>query len=329
MLQYLLPLLYALFIWWFSTGLILYLDSLSGRTFRWSMAGATVFLLLSLVGLVVSGGGETVADAYLAFTCGVVAWGWLEMSYFMGFVTGPRKEPCPPGCTGWQRFILVIHTSLYHELAILLIAAVVITVTWGEPNQVGTWTFMVLWWMRLSAQLNVFLGVPNLNEAWLPEHIQFLTSYVTKKPMNLLFPVSVTVSTVVAVLLVQMALAAGAGTLNATGLILLAALLSLGILEHWFLVLPLPDEALWSWAIPSRGTPVRDKTPFAQESEFSSGKKLFLGSLKSILANKQQMLVLATASAPLVLSELPLLAKSTALLPVSVTEKSEASLIDM
>ena len=32
----------------------------------------------------------------------------------------------------------------------------------------------------------------------------------------------------------------------------IAVLLSLAILEHWLLVLPLPDEALWSWALGSR-----------------------------------------------------------------------------
>ena len=47
MLSYLLPALYALFAWWFSTGLVMYLDGLPQRTFRWSMAGATVLLNLS------------------------------------------------------------------------------------------------------------------------------------------------------------------------------------------------------------------------------------------------------------------------------------------
>jgi len=115
---------------------------------------------------------------------------------------------------------------------------------------------MILWAMRLSAKLNVFLGVPNLAEEFLPEHLHCLKSFLTKKPMNLLFPVSVTVSTLIAALLVQGALAAEAGAFQATGLTLLAVLLALAILEHWFLVLPLPDAALWSWALRARA--VRD-----------------------------------------------------------------------
>ena len=59
---------------------------------------------------------------------------------------------------------------------------------------------MILWWMHQSAKLNVFLGVRNLNEEFLPEHLAFLKGFLNKKPMNLLFPFSVTISTVIAVL---------------------------------------------------------------------------------------------------------------------------------
>jgi hypothetical protein len=38
----------------------------------------------------------------------------------------------------------------------------------------------------------------------------------------------------------------------AVGLSLISTLLVLAILEHWFLVLPLRDAALWSWALARR-----------------------------------------------------------------------------
>jgi Protein of unknown function (DUF3623) len=117
---------------------------------------------------------------------------------------------------------------------------------------VGTWTFMILWWMHQSATLNVFLGVRNLNEEFLPEHLHFLKSFLTKKPMNLLFPVSVTVSTIIAVTLVEKAVAPGAGAFRAVGFTLLATMMTLAVLEHWFLVLPLPAAALWRWGLASR-----------------------------------------------------------------------------
>ena len=41
-MAYALPIAYALFLWWFATGLIFFLDQLPVRTFKWSMAGGTV-----------------------------------------------------------------------------------------------------------------------------------------------------------------------------------------------------------------------------------------------------------------------------------------------
>ncbi|TCT18211.1 putative photosynthetic complex assembly protein PuhE [Thiobaca trueperi] len=258
------PVLYALGLWWFSTGVVLYLDNLPGRTFRWTLLGGATVLALAIFGLVVSSASTDILSAYIAFSCGLVIWGVLEMSYFTGFLTGPRKIPCPPACSEWRRFGLAIMTSLYHELAVIATGLFLIMLSWGEPNQVGVWTFVVLWLMRWSAKLNLFLGVPNLNEEWLPEHLRYLKTYMVKRGMNLLFPISVTLSTVVTVLIVLRAMAPEAAGAGAVGLILVATLLALAILEHWFLVLPLPDEALWAWALPSgesgddSGIPPRD-----------------------------------------------------------------------
>ncbi|MBE7212080.1 MAG: DUF3623 family protein [Gluconacetobacter diazotrophicus] len=250
--HYVLPALFALFVWWFSTGVIMFLDGLPRRTFRWSMLGATALLGVSFWGLHASSADLTVRGAYLAFTWGLLAWGWQEISFYMGYVTGPRTEPCPENCRGWRHFGHAIQTSLWHELAIIAAGLACVALTWHAPNQVGTWTFMVLWWMHQSAKLNVFLGVRNLNEEFLPEHLQFLRSFLTKKPMNLLFPVSVTVSTVIAVHLVQMAVAA-ATPFAAAGFTFLATMMVLAILEHWLLMLPLPAAALWGWSLRSRG----------------------------------------------------------------------------
>lgn len=248
MLDHAAPALFALLVWWLGTGVVLYLDSLPARTFRWSLAGSLGALAASVYGLVLTSDGTRVADAYLAFGCAVALWGCLEMTYFMGLLTGPRKAPCPSNCGGGRRFLLAIGTSLYHELAVVATAALLTVLTWEAPNQVGLWTFTVLWLMRWSAKLNVFLGVPNLNGDWLPEHLRFLQSYMGKRPMNYLFPLSVTVGTVIAVILGVEALAVDSESFRSVGLTLVTALLALAVLEHWFLVLPVPDEALWTWA---------------------------------------------------------------------------------
>lgn len=250
MIQYGLPVLYTLLIWWFSTGLILYLDGLPRRTHRWSLLGATGILIGALFGLAESRADVSVAGAYVAFTCSVAVWGWLEMSFLLGVLTGPRRTACPAGSRGWRRAIFAIEAIFHHELALLAGVGVVAGLTWNEPNQVGLWTIAILWAMRESAKLNVFLGVRNLYSEFLPEHLRYLASYFTKKPMNALFPFSITISTVLAALLWQGAFEAG-GSFELAELVFLGTLVTLGVLEHWFLVLPLPVEALWSWGLKS------------------------------------------------------------------------------
>jgi len=256
MSHYLFPALHGLLIWWFSTGLILFLDGLPRRTFRWSMAAATAVLIGALYELVISANDTSATGAYTAFTCGVLVWGWLEISFYMGYVTGPRTHRCEPGCGGWRHFGHAIQACLYHEIAVLLLAAAVVALTWGKANQFGTWTFVVLWWMHQSARLNVFLGVSNLNAEFLPDHLDHIKSFLTNKPMNLLFPFSVTASTICAVTLFQRAALNGADAFGTAGYSLLATMMTLAILEHWFLVMPLPAlklwNRLWHWSLGSR-----------------------------------------------------------------------------
>ncbi len=247
-----LPAVYTLFLWWFSTGAILYLDGLPRRTFRWSLLGASVLLAVALRGLAASSLDTSVAGAYVAFTCSLVVWGWNEMAFLMGYATGSRRSPCPPDCSGWRHFGHAIQAILHHELALLLSGAVVLALTWGGPNQVGAWTFLVLWAMRLSTKLNIYLGVPNLTEEFLPEDLAYLRSFFRNEPMNLLFPLSVTVSTTITVLVARAAFAPQESVAETTGLAFVLTLTALGVLEHWLLVVPLPAASLWSWGLRSR-----------------------------------------------------------------------------
>ena len=241
------PVLFAVFVWWFSTGLILLLDNLPRTTFRWSLVLSTAIALGALWGLVHTASQTGSAGAYCAFTCALLVWGWHELTFLTGLVTGPRKTALPAGTVGVTRFVHAVQAILWHELAIVVAGAAIVAITWGEPNQVGTWTFLVLWSMRTSAKLNLFLGVRNFSEEFLPAHLLYMQTYFRRRPMNGLFPVSVTASTIVATLMVSSAFAAPPAT--AVGLMLAATLLALAILEHWLLVLPLPATALWRWAL--------------------------------------------------------------------------------
>jgi putative photosynthetic complex assembly protein 2 len=252
---YIAPLLFTLFVWWFSTGVILYLDGLPRRTFKWTMLGATLLAVLGFVGLRASSAVETPAAAYCAFTCALLIWAWQEVAFLLGIVTGPRRVACPADTSGWPRARLAFQTVAHHELALLVLGAGVVAATWGQPNHTGLWTFAVLWAMRQSAKLNVFLGVRNLSEEFLPKHLKYLQSYFRRARMNSLFPIAVALATWLAVLAWQAALADGINAFEATTLTFSATLLSLAILEHWFMVLPLPFAAMWNWGMRSRVPP--------------------------------------------------------------------------
>ena len=245
----------AIALWWGSTGAILYLDGLPPRTFRWSMLGGSVLAAASLVGIVATRDSTSASAAFCAFSCGLIVWGWQAMTFYMGYITGPRRTPCPPGLTGWRRFVAAAETNITHEIAILAGALFVAALTLGSANQLALWTYLILWWMHLSGKLNVFLGVPNLSEEFIPEHLGYLRSYMARRPMNLLFPISVSVSTLITGWLVMRAMAQPVGSFAAISDALLATLMMLAVLEHWLLVLPMPAMALWTWSLASRSPP--------------------------------------------------------------------------
>lgn len=252
------PLLFAAFIWWFSTGAILWLDRRPRETFGWSFAAATIVSFGALIALFVSTSVDTVDGAYVAFSAAIAVWGWHEMSFLMGFITGPRRTPLPAGVTGLRRFTLATATIIHHEVALALTAVALIALTWGQPNQIGTITFLVLWALRLSAKFNLFLGAPYRAEDMLPPHLTHLSSYFRHRRMNLLFPLSMAGGAALAWLLGATAFAQDATAFTLTGFSLVLSLTALGLIEHVFLFVPPPNALLWGWAgssAPQRETP--------------------------------------------------------------------------
>ncbi len=251
MVTYGLPIVATLVAWWFSTGAILYLDGLPRATFRWSLAGATLAVLAAFWGLAATAGDTSVAGAYLAVFCALVVWGWNELAFLLGYVAGPTREPCAPGLRGFARFGAATRAILHHELALLASLAIIAVLTADGANLFGLATFALLFAMRLSTKLNIYLGVPNTTVEFLPEHLAYLKSYFRQRPMNLLFPLSVTAATLLSAWLVHSVVRAG-DPFAITGFVLLATFAVLGLVEHWFLVLPLPVAELWAWGLRSR-----------------------------------------------------------------------------
>jgi putative photosynthetic complex assembly protein 2 len=182
------------------------------------------------------------------------------MSFLMGFITGPRTHACLERCSGWRHFLHASQAIIYNEIATLVAAVLIGLATWQAPNRVALWTYLILWSMRLSAKLNLFFGVPNLGDKLLPPHLQYLKGFFRRRSMNLLFPFSITASTIGVWILFQRYLAAE-DAFNQTCYALIVSLLALAVLEHWFMVLPLPSERMWKWAMRTPGPAIGVKAP--------------------------------------------------------------------
>lgn len=247
--------LFAVFIWWFSTGVVLLLNGMQRRAYKLSLFVSSAVAAAALVALDHTANQTSAAAVYCAFTCALLVWGWHELSFLTGWITGPRTTALPAelrqGHEG-KRFVESVRAILWHELGILAVGVLIIVMTWGAPNQTGTWTFIVLWSMRTSAKLNLFLGVRNLSEEFLPPHLVYLSSFFRRRAMNLLFPFVVSAASAVLAWMVMLALKPGADATTVLGLTLVGTMLALAILEHWMLVLPVPTTALWRWAMAKR-----------------------------------------------------------------------------
>ena len=141
---------------------------------------------------------QTLDDAspqgvYIAFLSALAIWGWIELAFLSGVITGPNTRPCPPGTPEWERFIRAFGTIAWHEI-LLAVATIADAGAWPgtAANHFGALTFAVLFVARISAKLNLFFGVANINTEFLPSTLAHLPSHFRRRPMNGFFPVSVT-----------------------------------------------------------------------------------------------------------------------------------------
>lgn len=239
----------TIFAWWAGTAALLVLDR---RAPGGAVAAGVLTVAVGLLGLYgawASASTTTQAAAYVGFASGLALWAALEFAFLSGWITGPERRPCPEGADTLLRFGLAVRALLHHELSLLAGAAALFAVSQGAPNLTALLTFCVLWAMRASAKLNIFLGVPNLTTEFLPARLDYLASYFRTASFNALFPVSVTLGAAAAMAASLWAAGAAPGSFDRASWTLVATLLWLGVLEHWFLVLPVPDAALWRWLL--------------------------------------------------------------------------------
>ncbi|MCY4005413.1 MAG: putative photosynthetic complex assembly protein PuhE [Rhodobacteraceae bacterium] len=243
----------ACFVWWFSTGAILVavrLTAQGGRRAGLRMTLAAMpLLLLGGVGLWASLGDITLRGAYTGFLSAVVLWGWFELSFLSGAVTGPNLTSRKAGLNIRQRFLAAWNAIAYHELTLAVLILFAAEISWQAANKTGLWVLLVLYVARVSAKFNLFLGVAHANTEFLPGHLAHLSSHFGQARMNRFFPVSVMILTGGLVIWLQLLVAAEQTGAQAS-YALLASLTALALLEHMFMVLPWPDAKLWRWMLP-------------------------------------------------------------------------------
>ncbi|ETX29670.1 putative photosynthetic complex assembly protein PuhE [Roseivivax isoporae] len=255
--------LFALFAWWFSTGAILLVVRRAdrrGNGERVTLA-ALPLLALGIWGIWATLGRADAAGAYLAFVSALAVWGWIELAFLTGTVTGPNAHFCPRHLPEWERFIRAWGVLAYHEMLLVASLLALWALTRDAANAFGFWTFAVLFFARVSAKLNLFLGVPRINTEFMPAALAHVPSHFRRAGVNWLFPLSVTALSFATACWLDRLVTAETSVATA-GFALLAAMTALALLEHWFMVLPLPDEKLWRWMLPARP----QKTPSREDA---------------------------------------------------------------
>ncbi|MEM7519486.1 MAG: putative photosynthetic complex assembly protein PuhE [Pseudomonadota bacterium] len=246
--------LIALFAWWFFTGVILLLVRRADGGDAVAH-GRNVFLsiplsALGVAGLVITSTELTTFNVYAGFISTLLIWGWIELAFLAGVITGPERQPCPAGLRGTDRFNKAWLTVSYHELLLLFALLIITVITTHAENTIGFWSYGVLFVARISAKLNLFFGVPRINTEFVPRPLEHIKSYFRQGPITLAFPIGVTALSVMAAIFAEAMFSADTAP-AVTGYALLTALAVLATLEHWLMVVPLPDAKLWRWMLPA------------------------------------------------------------------------------
>lgn len=243
--------LLAIFVWWFSTGVILLAVRRADRSSNHLQTVVAAVPLLAFGGWAVwaSLADTSVTGIYLSFLGALAVWGWIELAFLAGVITGPVQDACPPCLQGKDRFFRAFGAVAYHELLLTVGLLALVTLSSGSPNQMGMAAYLVLFLARILAKLNLFYGVPRINLEFVPVRLAHLKSYFHKGPVTYAFPVAITVLTALLVVCAERLWTATSDT-TIMGYALLTALAALALLEHWLMVVPLPDAKLWRWMLP-------------------------------------------------------------------------------
>jgi putative photosynthetic complex assembly protein 2 len=248
------PFIVTVLIWFVATGLVAWADNRDRTTFPKSLMIGGAGGILGLLVILAASQSVSGLAVYASFIGALMVWGWHEIGFLTGAAAGPRREPASPGLSGARRFAEASATVIHHEVMLALTALLLISLSWNMPNQIGATVFVLLFGLRLSAKINMFVGVPNSTAEMLPPHLDYLKTYFGPNRMTALLALSIAAIFWIVFWFGSLALSAPLGSAEMVGASLLTTLCFLGALEHGFLALPFRDGMLWGWAFRRPGT---------------------------------------------------------------------------
>lgn len=250
------PMLLTIALWWGSTAMIARMIVGHPQRYRGLLQLCSVIGVIGLAAILLMREINTGISAMGSLVAALAVWSWIEVTFLTGRVTGlvaTRGAPLASAATRgfFARATAAIAAILWHELLIIATVMIVAVASLGEPNDLALQILLLLWLMRSSAKLNLFLGVRNLGEGFLPPHLQHLLEFMRQRRMNPLMPVSLLLGGVLAWHFGGLAFEAVSAHATAAAAIL-ATLAALATLEHLLMILPVPAEALWRWSLANR-----------------------------------------------------------------------------
>ncbi len=264
MTDYVMPVLFVILLWWSSTGAILWLARGLDKQMNSRLIIMSVFCFIGFGGLITSTFYNEVWAVYLAFVSALIIWGWVEFTFLAGLITGKTKETCPENINEKSRFVHAFNVINHHEFTLLGALIIIILIDMSGGSAMASKTFACMWLMRIGAKFAVFSGVPKLSIEMMPERLAYLQSYFRNDRIGWGYWASVVGCSVFFAAGIYALLHVHYGQVVHTQITMLTALVGLALLEHIFMVLPIADSRLWSWAMP------KDKTVNTNEDKTQS-----------------------------------------------------------
>ncbi len=249
------PMLLTVALWWGSTAVIARLIVGDPQRYPFLLRlfatiGAAGFAMILALREV-----NSTASAVAALLAALAVWSWIEVTFLTGKITGLAaggKLYAATSTGGFARHAAsALAAILWHELLIIATVVIVAIGPYGSSNDLALLVLLLLWLMRSSAKLNLFLGVRNLGEGFFPPHLQHLLGFMRQRRMNPLMPVSLLLAGAIGWHFGNVALTVSS-THEAAAATIIATLAVLALFEHLLMILPVPAETLWRWSLANR-----------------------------------------------------------------------------